>query len=101
MGWAWSALIGFGAGSFAWSLSAIGTHCRQPATAATLSGFVQGTGYVIALVDPFGISLLNQLSGSWTPSLILLATTGIGIGITGILAARPWMIRESPPTNSM
>lgn len=67
MGWAWSALIGFGAGSFAWSLSAIGTHCRQPATAATLSGFVQGVGYVIALVDPFGISLLNQLFGSWTP----------------------------------
>jgi len=90
--WLWSALIGFGAGSFAWTLAMIGKHAQTPGATAALSSFVQSTGYIFAVVGPFGVGLLHDLTGGWTPALWLLVATGAGIGLAGVLAASPWTV---------
>lgn len=90
--WVWSALIGFGAGSFAWTLTMIGRHTQTPSGTAALSSFVQGAGYLVAAVGPFGVGLLHDATASWTAPLWLLVVTGLGIGVFGVLASGPWAL---------
>lgn len=90
--WLWSALIGFGAGSFAWTLAMIGKHAQTSEATVALSSFVQGTGYIVAAMGPFGVGLLRDLTGGWAAGLWLLVVTGAGIGVAGALAARPWTV---------
>ncbi|WP_207021103.1 hypothetical protein [Staphylococcus simulans] len=41
-------------------------------TAAKLSGMVQAIGYSFASLGPLLFGVLHDISGSWTPSLIVL-----------------------------
>lgn len=90
--WLWSALIGFGAGSFAWTLAMIGRHAQTPSGAGSLSSFVQGAGYVIAAIGPFGVSLLHDVTTSWAAPVWLLIVTGLGISAFGVLASKHWTL---------
>lgn len=90
--WPWSALIGSGAGSFAWTLAMIGKHAQTPESTVALSSFVQGTGYIVAAIAPFGVGLRRDITGGWAAALWLLVVTGAGIGVAGVLAARPWTV---------
>lgn len=94
MTWLWSALIGVGAGSFAWTLTMIGRHAESPETTAALSGFVQGVGFVFAVVGPLGVGLFRDVTGSWTASLWLLVVVGLGIGAAGVFIAHRWSVEE-------
>lgn len=98
--WLWSALIGFGAGSFAWTLAMIGKHAQTPGSTAVLSSFVQGAGYVLDAVGPFGVGLLHDVTGGWVAALWLLVALGAGIGVAGVLAARPWTVESLLGTSS-
>ena len=60
----WSVLIGFGAGSFAWTMTMIGLHACTPAGTAGLSSFTQGIGFLLASVGPFGVGILHRLTGT-------------------------------------
>jgi MFS transporter, CP family, cyanate transporter len=60
----------------------------DPVTAASLSAFAQGAGYLIASTGPLTIGLLHDATGGWTvPGLVLL---GVAVAqlITGWLAGR-------------
>lgn len=92
--WLWSALIGFGAGSFAWTMSMLARRTESPASTAALSSFVQGVGFVFAAVGPFGAGLLHDATGTWTAALWLLVATGFGLGAVGMLAASPWSLEQ-------
>ncbi|MGW6034937.1 MFS transporter [Gordonia terrae] len=94
MTWLWSALIGVGAGSFAWTLTMIGRHAESPVTTSALSGFVQGVGFVFAIVGPLGVGLLRDVTGSWTASLWLLVVVGLGIGAAGVFIAHRWSVED-------
>jgi CP family cyanate transporter-like MFS transporter len=60
----------------------------DPVTAASLSAFAQGVGYLIASAGPLTIGFLHDASGGWTvPGLVLLAVTAVQL-ITGWLAGR-------------
>jgi CP family cyanate transporter-like MFS transporter len=92
--WLWSALIGFGAGSFAWTMAMLARHTETPASTAALSSFVQGVGFIFAAVGPFGVGLLHDATREWTAALWLLVATGFGLGVAGVLAARPWSLEQ-------
>jgi CP family cyanate transporter-like MFS transporter len=60
----------------------------DPVTAASLSAFAQGIGYLIASAGPLVIGFLHDATGGWTvPGLVLLAVAVLQL-ITGRLAGR-------------
>jgi MFS transporter, CP family, cyanate transporter len=60
----------------------------DPATAASLSAFAQGVGYLLASTGPLTIGFLHDATGSWTlPGLVLLGVAAAQL-ITGWLAGR-------------
>ena len=66
----------------------------DPVTAASLSAFAQGAGYLIASAGPLAIGFLHDATGGWTaPGLVLLGVAALQL-ITGWLAGRA---RTVPP----
>lgn len=60
----------------------------DPVSAASLSAFAQGVGYLIASVGPLAVGFLHDLTGNWTvPGLALLANC-VATVIVGWLAGR-------------
>jgi MFS transporter, CP family, cyanate transporter len=60
----------------------------DPVTAASLSAFAQGAGYLIASTGPLVIGFLHDATGGWTlPGLVLLGLIALQL-ITGWLAGR-------------
>jgi MFS transporter, CP family, cyanate transporter len=60
----------------------------DPLTAASLSAFSQGIGYLIASTGPLVIGLLHDVTGAWTvPGIVLLAVCVVTV-IVGWLAGR-------------
>ncbi|HEX3925239.1 MAG TPA: MFS transporter [Streptosporangiaceae bacterium] len=83
---AWTLLLGLGQGS-SLALAIFFTMARapDPVTAASLSGFAQSAGYLIATIGPLAVGFLHTASGGWTlPVLVLL-------GITAALLWAGWL----------
>lgn len=60
----------------------------DPVTAASLSAFAQGAGYLIAATGPLVIGFLHDATGGWTvPGLVLLGVAALQL-MTGWLAGR-------------
>jgi MFS transporter, CP family, cyanate transporter len=60
----------------------------DPAASASLSGFAQGAGYLIASAGPLLIGLLHAVTGGWAiPVWALLAITALQL-MAGLLAGR-------------
>ncbi len=86
---AWTLLLGFGQGA-GLALAIFFTMARapDPVTSASLSGFAQGVGYLIAAAGPLAVGFLHTATGGWTvPVLSLLAVAALELW-AGWLAAR-------------
>jgi CP family cyanate transporter-like MFS transporter len=82
-------LLGLGQGA-SLGLGVYYTMARapDPVTAASLSAFAQGIGYLLASTGPLLIGFLHTATGSWTaPVTVLLAVAVLQL-ITGWLAGR-------------
>ncbi len=82
-------LLGLGQGA-SLGLGIFFTMARapDPVSAASLSAFAQGIGYLIASTGPLTIGYLHQATGGWSvPGLVLLVVAGLQL-ITGRLAGR-------------
>jgi CP family cyanate transporter-like MFS transporter len=92
---AWTLLLGFGQGAgLALAIFFTVARAPDPATAASLSGFAQGAGYLIAAAGPLSVGFLHTATGGWTaPVLALLAVAALEFW-AGWLAARA---RTLPP----
>jgi CP family cyanate transporter-like MFS transporter len=85
----WALLLGLGQGS-SLGLAIFLTMARapDPVAAASLSGFAQGTGYLVATAGPLAVGLLHTATGGWTiPVLALLGVMGLQLW-AGLLAGR-------------
>jgi CP family cyanate transporter-like MFS transporter len=83
------ALLGLGQGSTL-GLAVFYTMARapDPASAASLSAFAQGVGYLLATTGPLTIGFLHDATGSWTlPGVVLLGVAAAQL-ICGWLAGR-------------
>ena len=92
--WAWAVLVGIGTTTFPLILTLIGLRARTSAGTAALSGFAQSVGYLIAGIGPFGIGLLNDLSGGWTVPLIALLVLTVPQLVIGLAVSRPAFIED-------
>ncbi len=86
---AWMLLLGFGQGaSLGLGIFLTVARAPDPATAASLSGFAQGAGYLVASIGPLFVGLLHSATGGWAiPVGALLAAAALQ-AITGWLAGR-------------
>ncbi|MDN4484296.1 MFS transporter [Demequina lignilytica] len=81
----WVAITGIGSGaSLVVSLTLMSVRGRTAAEATQLSGMAQSLGYALAAVGPVAAGVLGELTGGWTPVLVMLLTAAllqIGVGI--------------------
>jgi MFS transporter, CP family, cyanate transporter len=86
---AWALLLGVGQGA-SLGLAIFFTMARapDPRAAASLSGFAQSVGYLVATTGPLVVGFLHSAIGGWTvPVAVLLVITGLQL-IAGWQAAR-------------
>jgi CP family cyanate transporter-like MFS transporter len=87
--WAWAVLIGVSQGTFPLILTLLGLRTRTSEGTAALSGFSQSTGYVLAALGPFGMSILHDATDGWTVPLLCLAALAVPLAAAGTAVARP------------
>ena len=85
----WVLLLGFGQNAvFPLALTLIVLRGGTVTSTASLSTLVQTVGYLVAAAGPLAIGAVHDITGSWTPALIvLLALLGPQL-IVGLAAAR-------------
>lgn len=94
----WAVLIGLGQNAaFPLALTMIVLRGGGLRSTAGLSTLVQTVGYLIAALVPLAIGALHDLTGSWTPALVvLLAMLGPQL-LLGIAAARDRTVAQAAP----
>ena len=82
-------LLGLGQGA-SLGLGIFYTMARapDPVSAASLSAFAQGFGYLIASAGPLTIGFVHQATGGWTVPGLILLVLAVAQLITGWLAGR-------------
>lgn len=73
----WMIALGVGQIMFPMCLALISLRSRTSQRAITVSGFAQSVGYGVAAVAPLGLGLLQSLTGSWMPALVILLLTAV------------------------
>ncbi|WP_245627824.1 CynX/NimT family MFS transporter [Actinomadura oligospora] len=87
--WLFVVVLGLGqGGSFALALSMIGLRSPDAATAAQLSGMVQGVGYVISAFGPLLIGALRDATSGWTVPVALVVAIALAEILPGLGAGR-------------
>jgi CP family cyanate transporter-like MFS transporter len=96
------ALLGLGQGAaFGLSVFFFTARAADGSTAAALSGFAQGGGYLVAAAGPLLVGLLRSVTGGWTvPVIVLLGFAG-GQLISGLLAGRHRLISLWPAATAL
>jgi MFS transporter, CP family, cyanate transporter len=89
----WVLILGFAQGSCL-GLAIFFMLARAPdaAVAASLSGFAQSVGYLVAAAGPLELGLLHTATGSWNIPVGLLLALCVAELITGLYAARPLVL---------
>jgi CP family cyanate transporter-like MFS transporter len=92
--WLWAVLIGVSQGTFPLILTLLGLRSRTSEGTAALSGFAQSTGYLVAALGPFGMSILHDATGGWTVPLLCLTALVVPLAVAGAGAARPSYVED-------
>ncbi|GAA2450515.1 CynX/NimT family MFS transporter [Agromyces soli] len=90
----WAILAGIAGGSnIVIALSSFGLRTSHHAQAASLSGMAQSVGYTLAAIGPIAVGLMHDVTGSWTPPLLVLAGLVCLTVVFGFLAGRDRVLR--------
>ena len=90
----WIVLGGVGQLLFPLSLYLINARSRTHAGSVALSGFVQATGYSIAVLSPILFGLFEQWTGGWTVSLVFLMVVTLVAVPAGIALSKPHFVED-------
>ncbi len=99
---AWVLLLGLGQGATL-GLAIFFTMARapDPMTAASLSGFAQGAGYLLASTGPVFVGLLHSAAGGWAIPVGSLFVVAALQTVAGWLAGRALMLpRATEPSRA-
>ncbi|MGJ7439708.1 MFS transporter [Aquipuribacter sp. MA13-6] len=91
---AWVVMLGIGVSTFPLCLTLVNARTRTTAGSTVLSGAMQGIGYGIACIGPFGIGVAYAASGSWTSSFVLLYLSLAVLLVSGFVACRPSALED-------
>jgi CP family cyanate transporter-like MFS transporter len=85
----WDSVIGISGGAcIVLALSFFGLRADDHRQAASLSAMAQTIGYVLAAVGPIAVSVLHDVTGSWTPVLVVLLVVELLLVVLGGFAGR-------------
>jgi CP family cyanate transporter-like MFS transporter len=88
----WTVLLGIGISTFPLALTLITLRARDADSAASLSGFVQGGGYLLAATGPLIFAFLIQsFDGLWPAFTVVLASVTVKL-LVSRAACRPGSI---------
>ena len=90
----WTVLAALGTLSFSMSLALIGARTLSHTMATNLSGFVNTVGYTVAALGPVLTGVLHELTGSWVPSLLLLAVASLVALPTAVVFSRGHIVEH-------
>jgi CP family cyanate transporter-like MFS transporter len=91
------ALLGLGQGAaFGLSVFLFTARAADSRSAAALSGFSQGTGYLVASAGPLLIGYLHALSHGWVVPVLALLACAAGQLAAGLLAGRELTLPPLP-----
>ena len=91
-----SIILGIAGGStFSLAMMLFTLRTRTTQEAAELSGMAQSFGYILAAVGPLFFGMLNDISGEWTLSLVLLFAASVLLLLFGLGATRNKFISEN------
>jgi CP family cyanate transporter-like MFS transporter len=91
----WMLAMGIaGAGSFAAVLLFIVERSPDAAHASALSGMSQAVGYAIAAVAPFLFGALHDLTGGWTPPILVVLAAMVPFVWAALGACRPVQVGQ-------
>ena len=93
----WVALLGFGQNAmFPLALTLIVLRGGTVISTAALSTLVQTVGYLFAAVGPLAIGAIHDITGSWTPALVVLLALLVPQTVLGLAAARNRTVAQIP-----
>ncbi len=93
----WVGLLGFGQNAmFPLALTLIVLRGGTVISTAALSTLVQTVGYLFAAVGPLAIGAIHDITGSWTPALIVLLALLVPQTVLGLAAARNRTVAQIP-----
>ncbi|MBH0121238.1 MFS transporter, partial [Rhodococcus sp. CX] len=85
----WAIVAGISSGTtFVLAMALFGLRTRTVAQTAQLSGMAQCVGYLLAMCGPIAAGVLFDVTGTWTPVLILIAVCAVGQSLVGGFAGR-------------
>ena len=93
----WVGLLGFGQNAmFPLALTLIVLRGGTVISTAALSTLVQTVGYLFAAVGPLAIGAVHDITGSWTPALVVLLALLVPQTVLGLAAARNRTVAQIP-----
>jgi CP family cyanate transporter-like MFS transporter len=90
----WAAVLGTGLTTFPIVLTYIGLRTRTAGATAALSGWTQSTGYLMAVIGPFGVGVLHEATNGWTVPLVVLLTLTAPLFVVGLYVGKPAHIED-------
>src|SRR5699024_8847210 len=88
-------LIGAGCGSgFSLSMMLFTLRTKDGYEASELSGMAQSVGYLLAAAGPVLFGALNDITGSWFSSLMMLLIVSVTVLAAGYFSGRQIVINE-------
>ncbi|MFD9829425.1 CynX/NimT family MFS transporter [Tsukamurella tyrosinosolvens] len=93
--WVWVIALGLGPTTFPMALTLVNLRTRTGAGSASLSGFMQGVGYLAACAGPLGFGLLHEATHGWTAPFMMLFGCLVILGLGAYQACKPRMLEDS------
>ncbi len=90
--WLWALLLGVGTVCFPMGLYIVTQRARTGAGVLSLSGFMQGVGYLLAAVGLVGFATWQGESTSWTPMLIALIVITLVQTVAALESVADWTV---------
>ncbi|WP_050949925.1 CynX/NimT family MFS transporter [Gordonia effusa] len=91
----WVALLGLGPTTFPMALTLINLRTRTPSGSASLSGFTQGVGYLLACAGPLFFGLLHTWTHGWTVPFAFLVGAVLVLVSGAYVACKPRYLEDS------
>ncbi len=90
----WALLLAYSGFCFPTALALIIMRTRDPAVTATVSGFVQPIGYLLAGFGPLAVGAAIEALGNWLLIDTLACVSAVALSICGLIASRNRMIDD-------
>ena len=89
-------ILGLGPSTFPLALTLINLRTRTSAGSTAMSGFAQGTGYLLSCTGPFLFGVFRAMSDGWVVPFLFLSVCVVIMAIGGWFICKPQYLEDNP-----